>query len=306
MKSTDLPHFEQRPRLISIDYLHVPDYQRKPSSSRVKQLSKDFIPDAAERIVVNFRDNAYQIIDGQHRYLAAKAQQGIFEMRCDVIEPSVSYEEEAFLFNLYNGESKPTNALQKFVTRYAENEQLAHDIADTVASVEGLKIDLNDDRQPGHIWRVNALQTIYTNYGPRRLVQVLNLLKEGFGLDINTSDITNPLYMGLTRFLTVLEMEKYPLNKEILIKGMQESGPAKFKEEVIKARAPYTTDKATIGAAVTKYLELYNRQLQQMGVASVNRPKVPLKFTLIGNDKQFAEEVYKAEQLKAHKTNELD
>lgn len=74
-----------------------PDIQR-PVKNHVRKISANYDPKKAKAIIVSYRDGHFWILDGQHRYLAAK-DNGEDYMACQVYE-NLTIEEEARLFGL--------------------------------------------------------------------------------------------------------------------------------------------------------------------------------------------------------------
>lgn len=289
-----------RNRRIMIDQLEVPSYgyQRKPNKQRIEDIVKHYEPAGMRPLCVNYRDGKYQIMDGQHRYLAAKAINPTGFLSCDVIEPKLSYKQEAHFFNLYNGKSATNNSMEKFNARYESGEQLAKDIVNTVNSVKGLHVDLHEERAKGAMTNISPMEYIYVNFGPDYLTQVLNYIKYGFGLDKDSYySQRSSVFKGLARFLMVMECEKYSVNYDILKKAMSHITNKKFYLKVKELSAGLTGSDAMNTVAMELYGSIYNKELQNEGVSALKYAHIPAKFSNV-NDKDFVKAVSQKDQTK--------
>lgn len=85
-----------------------PAYQRSVVTTRVAYLAKNWDDKNVGLLTVSFRDGAYWVVDGQHRYLAAM-ERGLLDHKvlCQV-HRDLTREQEAKLFAALNDQRAPT------------------------------------------------------------------------------------------------------------------------------------------------------------------------------------------------------
>jgi hypothetical protein len=103
---------------LFIDY----SYQRSLSKFKLKKIKDNFVPSAVTTIIVSERDNGlFAIVDGQHRFEAAKTKDFDY-FRCE-IHHNLTIQEEAELFYNINVNRGPVASGMQFKALLeAENE----------------------------------------------------------------------------------------------------------------------------------------------------------------------------------------
>lgn len=123
--------FKQIPKL----QLNIPtEYQREPLASKVSLITADFSWIAFGALVVALRDDAYWVIDGQHRLLAALRRSDIDKLPCIVFETE-SVEKEAQGFLDLNTKRKPVSSLARHRAMTAANDEVAVFVTKTLSDL---------------------------------------------------------------------------------------------------------------------------------------------------------------------------
>ena len=99
-------------------------YQRNESPKLVKSIAKNWKWTAAGVITVNKRDGVYNVIDGQHRVLAAKEIANITHLPC-IIHDGLTIEQEAETFLDVNVGRNNMSALDKFRAATVKGDDIA-------------------------------------------------------------------------------------------------------------------------------------------------------------------------------------
>lgn len=154
-------------------------YQRKCDLLRVNKYAENFNQDLFEAIHVSFRDNQYWVIDGQHRLMLAK-KLGMKTIVCQV-HYGMSYEEEAKLFDLYNGNesSKATTIHAKINARIEYGDPATMEIKNIVEST-GFIFGLDNSKAINKIIATSTLTFIHKQIGCEGLRRVLFLIKQSW------------------------------------------------------------------------------------------------------------------------------
>ena len=166
-------------RLISVDLLTTDmTYQSPVKESHVKDIVKNFNPEATGIITVSHRDGKYYVTDGQHRVEAYK-RMGIKYIYAEVHE-GLTQEEEAEMYILLNkAPNKSVNSIGK--ADLATGETYAVDIEHYVNKA-GLQVDYDKRRTVKNtISAYGSLKYIYKKHGGEHLYDVLTLSKEIYG-----------------------------------------------------------------------------------------------------------------------------
>ena len=96
---------------IKKELLHLdPTYQREPIRSRVAKFAREWDPDLAGTLTVNFRrsDGRYYIVDGGHRHAAAMKVSSVESLSCNILELETSTDEARYFGMLNTSQKKPS------------------------------------------------------------------------------------------------------------------------------------------------------------------------------------------------------
>lgn len=175
---------ERTARLRWIPLLQVkvnPMAQRELKPARVDKLANEFDPEQFGSPTVNHRDEAYFVIDGQHRIEAFKLWLGEGgwedqQVQCWTYD-GLTEDEEAEVFLKLN-DTLAVNAMSKFrvgvhAGRPAECE------VDRIVRTQGLRV--STDRSDGAISAVNTLMRVYQRADPETLARTLKVIKLAYG-----------------------------------------------------------------------------------------------------------------------------
>lgn len=187
---------------IRADRLTIdPDYQRPLNQRKVRQIARDFDPDAFGVLYVSRRaDSTHVIIDGQQRH-AAVLQMGWGDQRIPAqVFTGLSLQHEAALFRRYNElRTKPRPLdLHRAAVVARDKRALA---LEKVLSDHGLRFVRGGNPSHGNVQSVTALQQIYDNAGLRVLEQAISVsLKAwGAGHEALTGEILTAIAIILAR-----------------------------------------------------------------------------------------------------------
>ena len=119
-----------------------PAIQRSLDPRRAAKIAAEYDPEALGTLTVSLRDNGnFHIVNGQHRWTAARMAVGeSAELPCQVYT-GLSPEDEARLFRLHNATTKP-QAIDLFRVRVIEGDKAATEI-DQIIRGAGWDIALN-------------------------------------------------------------------------------------------------------------------------------------------------------------------
>ena len=166
---------------VRLDALRVPRPgvgQRQFGKARGDALAASFDFGKFGYPVVALVDDVHWLIDGQHRVYALRKQAsvtGATLIDCEVYE-GMSERERADLF-LGRNNTKSVSAFDRFcvaVTAGYERERAI------MAIVESVKLQIHQDRRPGCIYSVGALQRVYDTEGGDVLARVLRSLRDAY------------------------------------------------------------------------------------------------------------------------------
>lgn len=159
-------------RAMKIDHT----YQREVSAPKVRALKKDFNEEGLGTLHVAARDDAYYLIDGQHRWHAAmELGHGDMKVAC-VVYRGISIEQEAELFLLLN-DSKNMSALDRFKAGLVAGDEECLSIRDTLDHY-GLRIASGGaDGAVGCVQRIKSLHKA----DPKKLDELCLVLTEAWG-----------------------------------------------------------------------------------------------------------------------------
>lgn len=216
-------------------------YQRPPSPQLINRIAKDFQPDKAWPLRVNFRDGRYYVVDGQHR-LVAGHKAGIKQFLCHV-QAGKSLEEEAQFF--WETQSKQARrnltAFQLFNARVASQEPVALRVKELCENV-GIHIAGHLDKG-GDCQCVSALEDCIRQFGTDALVMALNALMLCWSKDKN--GLESIFVMGMCFLFKKLEESGGKIDFDVLRKNLTPISPADVKRmaagypRVITGGRPY-------------------------------------------------------------------
>lgn len=156
-------------------------YQRKLDPIRVKKIVAHFNTDLVNPIKVSFRDNRYNVFDGQHTLAALKLRNNNNDLMVDCkVYYGLTEQDEAYLFAQQFGLSKSVETISKLKALHT-----AGDI-DIIEMVElttktGLVVDFVKGNAKNRIICVSKLFKIFKSTSPSDFIEILSLIKETWG-----------------------------------------------------------------------------------------------------------------------------
>lgn len=171
--------------VIPIDDLNIDkEYQRDLDTTRGDKMAREWDPYLLNELTVAERaDGTYWVIDGMHRWYAAK-KRGYQALRCFVVR-GLTAEEEAGLFRRLNKNRRAVNAWSDFKAALAEKDRDAIQIRDVVVA-SGYSIARTAG--PRSIKAVSGLQKIHRMGGASLLRDTLTFLHEAWNGDPDATE----------------------------------------------------------------------------------------------------------------------
>jgi hypothetical protein len=131
--------------------------------------------------VARREDGKLYVVDGQHRWFAAKLRGDVWQLPC-VVRSFASREEEAAAFVALNQERTPLTALQMFRASIASGDPEACGIAGAIEEA-GLSLATTTNNQlcaKGAVGNVGGLRTCWRVHGRETLVAALRCLRAAY------------------------------------------------------------------------------------------------------------------------------
>jgi hypothetical protein len=163
---------------VAISQMKVSDRaQREFRQAHADEFAADFDLEALGFPVVNQRDGAYFIVDGQHR-IAALKQIGWGDqlIQCECYE-GLTEAEEAELF-LRRDARKAISVFDKFRIGLVANREVEQDIE---AIVHDNDLVISRTRVPGGVSAVGTLRRVHSRSGGPTLSRTLRIIRDAYG-----------------------------------------------------------------------------------------------------------------------------
>ena len=154
--------------------------QRDLRDFRVDALVAEFDPNRLGYPVMNFRDNVYFVLDGQHRIAALKRWNGpgweSVQIQCEVFT-GLTVAEEAEMFLRLNNVLGVT-VHDKFKTSISAGRALETAVK---ACVEAQGLTISKHKTPGSIGSVSTLLNVYKRSDANVLGRALRIARDAYG-----------------------------------------------------------------------------------------------------------------------------
>jgi hypothetical protein len=208
-----------------------PDYQRPLNQRKVRQIARDFDPDAFGVLYVSKReDSTHVIIDGQQRH-AAVMSMGWGDQRVPVqVFSGLSRPHEAALFRRYNELRTKPRPLDLHRAAVVARDKRALAIEKVLAD-NGLRF-VGGGNVHGAVQSVVALQQIYDNAGMRILEQAVGISLKAWGA--SHEGLTGEI---LTAFAIILARHGGVLDDARLVRVVSKLDPAGIARKARVMRA---------------------------------------------------------------------
>lgn len=170
---------------IALERLFVdPDYQRRIANNgekKIRKIIREFNWRAFGALLVSGPDNAgdYAIVDGQHRFEAAKVHPAVTVVPCLVLPPSGSAQ-EADTFLRVNADKVNVTGIAKFHARLVRGDDAARQVKD-VCDAAGVVISRagTGRQKPLHTVAVAAIGRCLKDYGRPAVLDALETMVAG-------------------------------------------------------------------------------------------------------------------------------
>lgn len=240
-------------------------YQRNIKNKAVVNIINDFDPDIMGVILVSHRDDAYYIIDGQHRVEALK-RLGKPTIMCQVLT-GLTYEEEAAKFEKLNTNRVGLTAVNKFNARIEKKDAVSLSIVGSLAKYGfhcPRKTATVDDNT---ICCVHQLENVYMKQGKRHFENTLRLLRVCW--NGSKDSLQSCIVVGLSNFLYNHGKE---FDEKVFVKAMKEVTPAEIKiQATMYRKSPIRAirDDRQASGIVRVMEDLYNLKAKKKSVSSL-------------------------------------
>lgn len=218
-------------------------YSRPLRRSYVNGLRRGWTADAVGTVYLSQREDGptirYAMLDGQHRYAAARAE-GMTEVPARIFH-GLTYEQEATYYVLF-GTRKNQSAYDRFHARLEAQEPVAEDIRDILAGF-GLRIDRY--KAYGVVAAVYALDQVHMAKPRQVFVATIKLLVDAFAGDPGAYNQYS--IHGIAEFWV---RYGYMVEYKKLIAKLQKYGIQFLSREATSMQSRITQSKASWGQAV--------------------------------------------------------
>ena len=244
-------------RRIPIKDIKFAPYQRDVKPTKVRKITRNFVPDVIGVALVSYRNGDFWCIDAQHR-IKALEELGYTDILCQVIT-GLTYEQECYRFILLNTGRTQLTANQIFHGRVEEKDREALMI---VRLFDEYNFDYNKNnsvKDNNVIGAVSKFVKMQKSYGTPMVDRVLNVLRNAWFGD--KASLSSVIISGLATYFA-----QFPsTNISVLIKALEKIKPEML---IIEANAfvkcnmirPERADSACYHIA-KRIEQLYNDEL---------------------------------------------
>ena len=195
------PSIESRhPNELSIDDSYQRSIESSASQRLIRKIAQGWDWRMCLPLVVSIRDDGLFIIDGQHRWAAAK-------MRGDISWLPIwaaryeSVADEAAMFVAMNRSRRAINRLDDFHAASSSGDELALEIR-TLVTGAGFTVARRTGSQtwnPGEVAFTTSIRNVLRKHGPKVCADALKLMAEAFPDEVLTAGA--PVFSALTKII---------------------------------------------------------------------------------------------------------
>lgn len=243
-------------------------YQRECDVTRARKMAHSWDRRLAGIVEVSDRGEdsspRFAIIDGQHRWAAAKSLINPPQLVANVHE-GLTVEQEAQLFDKLNRQRKQPTTWDHWKARRASGDEFVQAVE---ATVERVGLTVSPNPKDGNVRCIGALEKIAKSTGGQPLLKdALQVIHDTWGTQFDAYDA--PLVSGMAVVLTAFGER---VDWEILIDGLIDLPPRRIKY-LAQSKRDTTSGSLTKLAALT-IIDRYN-------TAARTNPKlrIPTGFT---------------------------
>lgn len=214
------PHFEW----LRADTLKMPgEYQRTLYPHWAKKIARNLDPDKFWPLIISRRADGDYVLDGQHRLVAVRDVLDWHDQNvpCEVYT-GLTPQLEAKLFATQASDTrKHIKAMERLHADIASGDPEAIGVALTVKRA-GLLLDRDSGDAECTVRAADSLRRMYRGQGPARLLAVLTLLRDTFGIAARTfqSDMLNGVSSFLLRYTDDPHYDREEFVRKFKVVGM--------------------------------------------------------------------------------------
>lgn len=237
------------------------EYQRSAKTDRsranIAYIQLHFSWAAFGALIVAFvpAKKQYAVLDGQHRYVAARGIEGISELPCVVIKDH-DFQKQAKSFVTINTKRVNLHSLGKYHAAVAAGDETAVAIA---ALLDECKIEvpkaplLKGDTGPRQLQAIGTLERMVDRYSHKQLAWVLTIIPEAYGDE--RGQLRSSLIKALAEFIKL----NPDCDRKRMVAALQDMDPDQMEEDA-RAAARVSGQKTT-----TVFFEALQRLYKNAG-----------------------------------------
>ena len=213
---------------VPVSEMAVDSFYQRVAGSNVKYLTKNWDSKKCDPLYVSYRNDKFYIMNGQHRYLAAR-ERGITYLPC-IIRTGLTQKQEAKVFVQQGMGTKKLSVYDTYKGNLLYGEEIDTKI-EKVVNDYGLKIIDTNSRSLSRqkIGGITELRTIVKNFGDSCLRWIFDIIKEcGWCQESNGYDVA-VVRMLKNTYSDYYKTDKLDEVKNIIINFLKRTNPTKFK-----------------------------------------------------------------------------
>lgn len=170
------------PAELQVDHEYQRSLEAKASQRLISRLAQHWNWDLCQPLVVSRRQGGdLFVIDGQHRWEAAKLRGDIAQLPCVVVEYESAADEAASFVHL-NQQRRPLSKIDLFKAAIASEDKQACAILEAIEYAE-LSVAPHQNYiswKPGMVSNIGGIEASWRDYGPEVTGKALQALAQGF------------------------------------------------------------------------------------------------------------------------------
>ena len=231
---------------IPVSQIVVDKAYQRALRARVQRIADNWNAEKCDALVVSFRDNKFYVVDGQHRYEAAKMC-GVEYLVCQIYE-NLTQIDEARKFVQQNTEVSFLSPYDTFKANIMLNDPVDTAIKEVCEAFQ-LRIYDGFGKKPiGSMGALGLAREIVSAYGKEALEWIFQVLYDSGYTQLRGG--SDSYVVGALRDAYVLHADDRDTAKETLVKFLQSCSP-----NVFMARAVHTYPEQNKRVAVALYVE---------------------------------------------------
>lgn len=234
--TTPLPEQKYIPiEALKIDHTYQRSVEGRASTRLIAQIAAGFAWHKFQPMTVCHRDkeDAFYVIDGQHRLTAVRRRGGIPKLPCYIVVAN-SVQEEAKFFIELNRNRVRMHTVDMFHAELAAGDENARLVV-SVCKAAGVKVCktpfITSKMPPGHTQCVGTLREVVTRYKPEIVSAALGAIFKAF------PDVPGQMRESIIRSVIMLYAEAsrngVAINTPVLVEILREHPPARLEAQAL-------------------------------------------------------------------------